>query len=128
MTLLTIAKSNRFHKLLVVAMMIIFCLATTVLPCFAAGTGGTGGTGADVQPIEMEMTGLNTAMGYVMTVLTTAARWVGAVISAWGIFQIIMAMRREDSEAISKQIMTVVVGAVLIAFGIAAPNIINAII
>ena len=115
MTLQTMTKSHRMHKMLVVAMMIVFCLCASVLPCFAG----------NVQPVEMNMTGLNTAMGYVLAVLTSAAKWVGAVISAWGIFQIIMAMRREDSEAISKQIMTVVVGAVLIAFGLAAPQLIN---
>ena len=64
-------------------------------------------------------------MGYVTNILATAAKYVGAVISAWGIFQIIMAMRREDSEAISKQIMTVVVGAALVAFGFAAPGLID---
>lgn len=128
MTLLSIANSQRFHKLMVVAFVLLFCLATTVMPCFAAGTGGAGDSATGIQPVEMEMAGLNQAMGYVLTILTTAAKWVGAVISAWGVFQIIMAMRREDSEAISKQIMTVVVGAVLIAFGLAAPQLISTLI
>ena len=121
MTLQTMNKSNRMYKFFAVAMLIAFCLCTAVLPCFAAGTGG-------IQPAQMNTQGLNTAMGYVLTVLTSAAKWVGAVISAWGIFQIIMAMRREDSEAISKQIMTVVVGAVLIAFGLAAPQLISTLV
>ena len=105
MTLQTLNKSNRMSKMMVVCAMIAICLACAIVPAYADA--------------------LSSAMEYVTNILATAAKYVGAVISAWGIFQIIMAMRREDSEAISKQIMTVVVGAALVAFGFAAPELIN---
>ena len=105
MTLLTMNKSHNMSKMLVVCFMIALCICSTIVPCFAVGDGGAA---------------VEAAIGAVMDIITLAARWVGAIISLWGVFQIIMAMRREDSEAISKQIMTVVVGAALIAFGFGA--------
>ena len=52
-----------------------------------------------------------------MKVITSAATYVGMIIIAWGAFQMIMAFRREDSEGISKQVITVVVGGLLLGLG-----------
>jgi hypothetical protein len=59
-------------------------------------------------------------MTTVINLISDAAKYVGIVIILWGIFQIILAFRREDSEGISKQITTVVVGGVLTGFGVTA--------
>lgn len=96
-------KESRMQKLTVIAMMIAMFVCGSVMPAFALDTSG-----------------VDTVMDTVIQILSTAALYVGVIISLWGVFQIILAMRREDSEAISKQIMTVVVGAVLIGFGATA--------
>lgn len=113
MNLLTMNKFHNTAKMLIVGLMIAMCLCSVVMPCFAF--------------LDDEPAALTAAVDAVMGIVTMAAKWVGAIISLWGVFQIIMAMRREDSEAISKQIMTVVVGAVLIAFGFAAPALLETI-
>jgi uncharacterized membrane protein HdeD (DUF308 family) len=66
---------------------------------------------------------LRSTMQSVINIVSTAAKYSGIVIALWGIVQIILALRREDSEGISKQIMTVVVGAGLIAIGASLPTI-----
>ena len=66
---------------------------------------------------------LRSTMQSVINIVSTAAKYSGIVIALWGIVQIILALRREDSEGISKQIMTVVVGAGLIAIGATLPTI-----
>lgn len=90
----------------------------TIFVAFAAANG--------LLPV---LAGGNDATGYVLTevkdLLTSAATIVGAVIAAWGIFQMILAFRREDSEGISKQITTVVVGALLIGFGLGVGELID---
>jgi uncharacterized membrane protein YedE/YeeE len=60
---------------------------------------------------------LDEIMDIVIGVISDAAFYIGIVIVLWGAFQIILAFRREDSEGISKQITTVVVGGVLVGFG-----------
>lgn len=103
-------KESRMNKLMVVALMIAMFVCGSVMPALAGG---------------MDMSGVDTVMDTVIQILSTAALYVGVVISLWGVFQIILAMRREDSEAISKQIMTVVVGAVLIGFGATADTLMS---
>ena len=78
--------------------------------------------------MQINMNGVNNIMQLVVTIVGTAAKFVGAAISLWGIFQIIMAFRREDSEGISKQIVSVIVGAILIAFGASAGTIYSSLI
>lgn len=63
---------------------------------------------------------MDTLMTTVINLIANAAKYVGIVIILWGVFQIILAFRREDSEGISKQITTVVVGGVLTGFGATA--------
>ena len=75
-------------------------VGTGVMPVFAAG-----GNAA-----------LEGVMEVVMDVIGNAAFYIGLVIVLWGVFQIVLAFRREDSEAIGKQITTVVVGGVLVGF------------
>lgn len=100
MTIRTLNKQHRALKCFTLCFMVAIMMSFMISPCFAIASAGLGAV-----------------MKIVVDIVTTAATYVGAIISIWGIFQIIMAMRREDSEAISKQIMTVVVGAVLIGFG-----------
>lgn len=104
-------KSNyKSHKIMVFCAMMLMVLASTVMPSFAL-SGITDGVDA--------------VLNIVVEVISTASLYVGIIISMWGIFQAIMAMRREDSEGISKQIMTIVVGAVLIGFGAFAPDLVG---
>jgi hypothetical protein len=60
---------------------------------------------------------LDGVMDKIIEIISSAAFYIGVVIVLWGVFQIILAFRREDSEGISKQITTVVVGGVLVGFG-----------
>ena len=92
---------------------LMLCAATGVMPMNA---------------IAIETTGVETVMDFVVGIVGTAAKYVGAAISLWGIFQIIMAFRREDSEGISKNIISVVVGALLIAFGLGAGEVMGMLI
>lgn len=66
--------------------------------------------------------GAQAAVDKIIEIVCTAAKYIGAVIALWGVFQIILALRREDSEGISKQIITVVVGGSLVGFGAFAPD------
>lgn len=86
-------------------MVLTAAIACAINPAFA-----TIGTGA-----------VETVMDTVIQIIGTASLYIGIIISLWGIFQIILAMRREDSEGISKQITTIVVGAVLIGLGAGLP-------
>lgn len=109
----TLTSINRREQLtrfglaaLVMAVFIAFTIASGVLPAFA----------------DIELGGLDTVMDIVVTIISKAALYVGIVIILWGVFQIVMALRREDSEAIGKQITTVVVGGVLVGFGAIAES------
>lgn len=107
-----IVKSNNrntmFGKFALIALAITVIMAffasIGILPVFAGNV--TISTGA-----------LDQVMNVVITVIGKAALYIGIVIVLWGVFQIVLAFRREDSEGISKQITTVVVGGVLITFG-----------
>jgi hypothetical protein len=102
-TLLTNNKRDRIIHFGVIALVIalFISIATTsgMLPVLAAA-------GA-----------LDGVMDIVIDIISDAAFYIGIVIVLWGVFQIILAFRREDSEGISKQITTVVVGGVLVGFG-----------
>lgn len=79
---------------------------------------------AGMAPILAGGTDLSAVDGIMTTVLDLvggAAKYVGAVIILWGVFQMILAFRREDSEGISKQITTIVVGGLLLGFGLGVP-------
>ena len=89
--------------------------------------------GASLLMVAMMMCGslgmvfaLDTVMNIVVDIITKAALYIGIIITLWGVFQIILALRREDSEGISKQITTIVVGGALTALGALAPTIISA--
>ena len=104
-----------FASIAVVALFVVMMFSGTIGTAFAGGTATTADTGA-----------LDSVMNTVVGIVTTAAFYIGIVITLWGVFQIILALRREDSEGISKQITTVVVGAVLVGFGAFADDIISA--
>lgn len=94
---------KRSHKKTILTTMLITALmmvatATGILPVFATGA----------------VAGL---IGQLLNVIIDAAKYVGIIIIAWGAFQMIMAFRREDSEGISKQVITVVVGGLLLGLG-----------
>lgn len=93
---------------LVATFFVTFAVAMGIVPSFAA-------------PIDTGA--LDSVMDTVIEIVSTAAKYIGIVIVLWGVFQIILAFRREDSEGISKQITTVVVGAVLTGFGLFANTI-----
>ena len=93
----------------------LIALAIAVLIALVASTGigpALADEGADSE------TALAAVMGVVVGIVKTASTAIGAVIVLWGVFQIVLAFRREDSEGISKQITTVVVGTILCGFGI----------
>jgi uncharacterized membrane protein HdeD (DUF308 family) len=79
-----------------------------------------------LEEVDIETGALDGVMNTVVSIVSTAALYIGIVIVLWGVFQIVLAFRREDSEGISKQITTVVVGAVLTGFGTFADNIYEA--
>lgn len=83
---------------ILIATLMMAATATGILPVFATDA------------VEGLMTEL-------ISVITSAAGYVGMIIIAWGAFQMIMAFRREDSEGISKQVITVVVGGLLLGLG-----------
>lgn len=122
-TLTNRGSNGMFTKICLIALVAVFfvtfAMAIGIVPAFAAGTGAgvTGGT-----------TALNNVVNTVIGIIATAALYIGIIIVLWGVFQIILAFRREDSEGISKQITTVVVGAVLTGFGAFANTIYNALV
>jgi hypothetical protein len=105
---------------LVIAMLVSCATAAGVMPALAAGGGG--GSGAS----GVGTGALDNVMDIVVDIVSTAALYIGIVIVLWGVFQIVLAFRREDSEGISKQITTVVVGGVLVGFGAIANNLYDA--
>jgi hypothetical protein len=78
--------------------------------------------------LAIDTSGLDNVMDIVIDLVGTAALYVGIGVALWGLFQIIMAFRREDSEGISKQLTTVIVGAVLIGFGASVEAIYRALV
>jgi uncharacterized membrane protein len=90
---------------LVIALIVSLAAVAGINPAFAAG--GAGGDPDDV---------LGGVVNVVLDIITMAARYIGLIIVLWGFFQIVLAMRREDSEGISKQVTTIVVGGVLCGF------------
>ena len=105
-----LTKSNNMTaKIFAFCMVLVAAITCAINPAFALDT-----------------TGVSTVMEYVIQIISTASLYVGIIISVWGIFQIILAMRREDSEGISKQITTIVVGAVLLGLGAGLPGIVSA--
>ena len=112
---------NAITRIFAIALLFFVCfsLATTtgIAPVFASGAGGGAGGAA------IDTTAIDTVMDTIIDIIGTAALYIGIVIALWGVFQIVMALRREDSEGIGKQITTVVVGGVLIGFGAFADSI-----
>ena len=94
-----------FATAIIMLLLMTFSPSVGIVPAMAAAAGG-----------------INTVMTVVIDIVSTASKAIGVVIVIWGVFQIILAMRREDSEAIGKQITTVVVGGVLTGFGLIANN------
>ena len=99
--------NNKMAKLTVFGFMLMAALASTMMPVFAIDA-------------------LSAVVGIVLDIVTKAGLYIGAIITVWGVFQIILAMRREDSEGISKQITTIVVGAILVGFGLTAESLLGA--
>ena len=108
---------NVFTKICLIALVAVFfvtfAMSVGIVPAFAD---------------DIDTTALNTVMNTVVDIVATAALYIGIVIVLWGVFQIVLAFRREDSEGISKQITTVVVGAVLTGFGAFANTIYTSLI
>ena len=90
-----------------------YCFAAMLIAVFAAFAMASGMTPA----LAASSGALNNVMNKVIGIISDAAFYIGIVIVLWGVFQIILAFRREDSEGISKQITSVVVGGVLVGFG-----------
>ena len=111
------SNKGMFQKICLIALVatffVTFAMAMGIVPSFAAG---------------VETGALDSVMDTVISIVSTAALYIGIVIVLWGIFQIILAFRREDSEGISKQITTVVVGAVLTGFGAFAETIYSSLV
>lgn len=111
------SNKGMFQKICLIALVatffVTFAMAMGIVPSFAAG---------------VETGALDSVMDTVISIVSTAALYIGIVIVLWGVFQIILAFRREDSEGISKQITTVVVGAVLTGFGAFAETIYSSLV
>lgn len=98
-------RSNKAKRFMLIAMVMMMAMAMTVAPALSI-----------VSANVVNNTTMQSLLNTVVTLVSTAAAYVGVVIIIWGVFQMILAFRREDSEGISKQITTVVVGGVLIGF------------
>lgn len=125
-TLLTNERKNQLKRLGVIAMLVVMmvsCVAMFQTPVAFAGPGGAPGSSSNVSTEA-----LDNVMNIVIDIIGKAALYIGIVIVLWGVFQIVLAFRREDSEGISKQITTVVVGGVLVGFGALANNLYNALV
>lgn len=118
-TTLTNSRREKFvrYGIIAIALMAFFAFATIsgMLPAFADN-------------VDINTGALDSVMHVVLQIITKAALYIGIVIVLWGVFQIVLAFRREDSEGISKQITTVVVGAVLVGFGAFANPLYNTLI
>ena len=118
----TLLNTHHNRKMLLIKMMVMALVITTFAMVFMApymdtfaapgpAGGGSGGGAA------INQGGVQAVMEIVKGIVSTAGTFGGIIIVIWGVFQMIMAMRREDSEAISKQVITIVVGGVLVGFG-----------
>lgn len=111
---LTTKKHETLRRVMAISLVFVFAMAFmsmfNITPTVFADTEDT----------------LNGVLTEILKIVKMAATYIGIVIAVWGVFQIVLAFRREDSEGISKQITTVVVGAVLAGFGIFAQNIASA--
>jgi hypothetical protein len=115
---LTVRRSEQIKHFALIA------LAMAILVAFALSIGIAPAL-ADGGEVEGEVA-LNQVLGVVVNIVKTAGTTIGAVIVIWGVFQIVLAFRREDSEGISKQITTVVVGTILVGFGIFIKDLLGA--
>ena len=115
------AQMKRFGAIALMLTLFISFMAfsgTTVFAGNAVGGAAGGATNAATGALD-------NVMDIVIDIISKAALYIGIVIVLWGVFQIILAFRREDSEGISKQITTVVVGGVLVGFGALANSLYN---
>lgn len=114
------ALSAKVGKIAIIAAMVLAMFVVGMMPTIMSvyAAGGT----------SIDLTAANSVMDIVVEIVGTAALYIGIIICLWGIFQIVLAFRREDSEGISKQITTVIVGAVLCAFGGLAENLYQSLI
>lgn len=94
----------------IVAIIVFSFMFMMIVPIFANNSNNT----------------LNQIVGTVVGIVKTAALYIGIIVVIWGVFQIILAMRREDSEGISKQVTTIVIGSLLVAFGAFIDDILGA--
>lgn len=103
-------RHDAIKRFALIAMALIMCAAMAIAPSIS---------------FVYATDALEGLMGTVVGLVTDAAFYIGLVIIIWGVFQIVLAFRREDSEGISKQITTVVVGGVLLGFGEIAQGLID---
>lgn len=66
--------------------------------------------------LALEVT-ISQTMGNIIRVILTIAFYVGVLITAWGIFQLIMAFRNEDAENKTKAIQVLLAGILLMGLG-----------
>lgn len=117
---LTISKNDLAKKIIIV--MAVMLLSAFV---FSVMAGVVIAPSAAAPAADGVTTKVDTTMQTVISVISTAAKYIGAVIALWGVIQVVLALRREDSEGISKQVITIVVGAVLVGIGLTATTIYN---
>ena len=112
------AKSEQLHRIGMAAIMLVmfcaFVLSANIMPVLAGEVDGDTTTTGGI----ITNPAIKAVMDTVLSIVKTASLCVGVVIIIWGVFQIIMALRREDSEAVGKQVTTIVVGGVLSGFGL----------
>ena len=104
-----ITKTRRKQMMIFVPIMMMIMMFGMSIMCLA------GEDGDAVGMLVSEFSGM----------LKTAGTTIGAIIAVWGIFQCILAMKREDAEGIQKNVIVVVVGALLITFSQTAERLIN---
>ena len=60
-----------------------------------------------------------------LEVVCNISKYLGIVIVVYGVFQFVLAFARDDSEAVSRGITVLVVGALLLGASFLLPNILN---
>ena len=111
---LATTRMEKITKVVVVALLVAVMMAFGMAPSITSAFAST----AAIEKV----------MDVVVDVVGKASLYIGIVICLWGVFQIILAFRREDSEGISKQITTVIVGGVLVTFGATAKSLYSALV
>ena len=76
-------------------------------------TGAYAASAVNVSDVNIE--GANELVSTMLGVITEIARYIGILLAAWGIVQLVMAFKNEDADSKSRAMMLIVASIVLIS-------------